>query len=164
MLVGAQLARPLFTIVLSALLLTACGTSSPSGAPPAAPSFEDAPVAVRERLALPFCGEETARLNDGFNIEGRRCLWAAYQQRQPAEFITTRWSIEGDPLTWIYRVLPNGAVEVFIDSTQDRWSARTWLHLACPGLSLIEGDPAQPAFGPGLKAQAGGDCRERTLR
>lgn len=151
----------------TALILTACAAPVPSASPTTplrtAPAFEGAPLAVRERLPLPFCGEETARQNQGFDIEGRRCMWGAYQQRQPAEFISTQWSIEGDPLTWIYRVLPSGAVEVFIDSTQDQWSARTWLHLACPGLSLIEGDLAQPAFGPGL-AQAGGDCRETTLR
>ena len=97
------------------------------------------------------------RVGIGANTDGRRCLWAAYQQDRPAEFITTQTTIEGDPITFIYRILPGGAVEVFIDSTQDAWSARTWLHLACRELALIDG-PGQPAFG------VGDDCTETTIR
>jgi hypothetical protein len=151
----------LLAVWLGSLLITGCDmldrTAPNEGS---VMRFDGAPVEVRERGALPPCGEERSQGDAGANIPGRRCLWAAYLEHRPAEFITTRWSIEGDPITSIYRILPNGAVEVFIDSTQDTWSAKTWLHLACPGLSLIDGAPAQPAFGP---RGPGGDCSETTL-
>jgi hypothetical protein len=126
------------------------------------PTFANAPLAVRERAPLPGCGAETVRAVADANVDARRCLWSAYQGHRPAEFVTTRWSIEGDPITWIYRILPGGAVEVFIDSTRDAWSAKTWLHLACPGLSLIDEAQVQLDFGPGLGA--GGECTETTIR
>ncbi|HEX5823407.1 MAG TPA: hypothetical protein VFY18_03015 [Candidatus Limnocylindrales bacterium] len=125
--------------------------------------FEGAPAIVRDRVALPPCGEEAVRGDGVVNLAGRRCLWTAYLEHRPAEFVTTQWSVEGDPITSIYRVLPGGSVEVFIDSTQDVWSARTWLRLACPGLSLIEGAAGQPAFGPGLGSQPDGECVETTI-
>ena len=122
-------------------------------------SFANGPAVVRERSILPACGAETVHdARTEANVAGRRCLWTAYQDHQPAEFITTQWTIEGDPITSIYRVLPGGAVEVFIDSTQDVWSAKTWLHLACPDLALIDGAAGQPAFGPGER------CIETTIR
>jgi hypothetical protein len=128
-----------------------------------APQFVNAPLAVRERSPLPACGVETASGREGFNVDGRRCLWAAYEEHRAAEFISTQVTVEGDPITWIYRVGHGGDVEVFLDSTRDRWSARTWLRLTCPGLALIEGAPGQPAFTAGLN-QAGGDCAETTLQ
>lgn len=138
--------------IVVALVLASCGDLDGS-----ARRFDNAPLVVRDRVALPECGEETAHVGIGANTDGRRCLWAAYQQDRPAEFITTQTTIEGDPITFIYRILPGGAVEVFIDSTQDAWSARTWLHLACRELALIDG-PGQPAFG------VGDDCTETTIR
>jgi hypothetical protein len=143
------------TWIAGAVLLGGCGLLPG----PSDQSFVNAPAAVRERSALPACGAETVHdARTEANVDGRQCLWAAYQNHQAAEFITTQWTIEGDPLTWIYRVLPGGAVEVFIDSTQDAWSAKTWLHLACRELALIDGAPAQPAFGPGE------GCTETTIR
>jgi hypothetical protein len=155
--------RPILAIWLATLLLTGCDVTLPIAPIDGGPRFDRAPVAVRERIALPACGQERIRLDANANVEGRRCLWSAYEERRPAEFITTQFSIEGDPITSIYRILPGGAVELFIDSTQDAWSARTWLHLACPGLSLIPDAPAQPAFGPGLGPQPGGECVETTV-
>jgi hypothetical protein len=93
----------------------------------------------------------------GFNVEGRRCLWAAYLGHSPAEFISTQSTIEGDPITTLYRVQPDGRLEIFIDSTKDRWSAMTWLRLECLTLALASDAPGQPAFGPGA------GCRETTL-
>ena len=155
--------RTILAIWLGCLLLAGCDLLDRIEPNAAAVRFPNAPAVVRDRVALPPCGEERVRLGGDGNVAGRRCLWSAYQERRPAEFITTQWSIEGDPITSIYRILPGGAVEVFIDSTQDAWSAKTWLRLACPGLSLVVGAPDQPAFGPGLGPQRGGECAETTI-
>ncbi len=120
-------------------------------------------MAVRNRPSLPSCGEEALLNDDGPDLNARRCLWSAYERGQPAEFITTRTTTEGDPITFIYRVLAGGTVEVFIDSTHDRWSAMTWLHLICPGLTLTEDDPMAFDFGPGISAERGGECKETSI-
>jgi hypothetical protein len=151
--------RTTATTWIGALLVVAgCGMLVPR--PDLA--FANAPQLVRDRSALPACGAERVHAAADANVDGRRCLWSAYQEHRPAEFVTTRWSIEGDPITWIYRILPGGAVEVFVDSTQDTWSAKTWLRLACPGLSLVDGAGAQSEFEAGLGV--GGECTETTVR
>ena len=149
--------------LLAALVLSACDTFAPLPDPSDAKQFANAPLAVRERTPLPACGVETASGGGGVNVEGRRCLWAAYQEHRPAEFISNQLTVEGDPITWIYRVGAGGDVEVFLDSTRDAWSAKSWIRLACPGLSLIEGAPGQPAISAGLN-QPGGDCAETTIQ
>ena len=106
------------------------------------------PPAVVERSTLPACGQESTDQTDGYDVVARQCFWTAYLQGRPAEFMTTRLSIEGDPITWIYRVLSPGHLEVFIDSTQDRYSPRTWLKLTCSTLGLIDAGLVTPDFGP----------------
>lgn len=142
-----------FVVLIAALAIAGCGFL-----PTADGTFGNAPAVVRDRATLPACGTESVQIAHGVNLDGRRCFWNAYQSHQPAEFISTQTTIEGDPVTSVYRVLPDGAVEVFVDSTQDTWSTRTWLHLACRELSLIDDAPGQPAFGPGP------DCVETTIR
>jgi hypothetical protein len=61
--------------------------------------------------------------------------------------VSTRLTIEGDPITSIYRVLGAGRVEVFIDSTQDRWSDRTWERLDCSTLGTVDSFAPAPDFG-----------------
>jgi hypothetical protein len=142
-------------------ILLAIGLALPAGCGPlfgAGDPLAGAPAAVRERSALPSCGSESVAAGGRANLDGRRCFWSAYEEGRPAEFVSTQRTIEGDPITSIYRVLPGGAAEVFIDSTKDAWSARTWLHLACPGLALIDGAADQPAFG------AAEGCLETTIR
>ncbi|HYU50934.1 MAG TPA: hypothetical protein VEO91_13515 [Candidatus Limnocylindria bacterium] len=107
---------------------------------------------MASREPLPFCGQEPSSSGIDFNLPARQCFWDAYQRRRPAEFITTKSTIEGDPVTMIYRVRRDGRIEVFVDATQDQYSARLWSRLDCPTLSRAD-DAIQPAFGPG-------DCRE----
>ena len=60
----------------------------------------------------------------------------------------TRPTAEGDPITTIYRVLPDGSVEVFIDSTQDKWGSGRWEHLSCRTLAHYENGTFSNDFGP----------------
>jgi hypothetical protein len=114
--------------------------------PPTADISANAPAAVANRIPVPPCGSEHSGLADSGNLEGRACFWTAYQEHRPAEFISTRPTTEGDPITTIYRVLPGGSVELFIDSTQDTWGSGKWAHATCRTLSPQVG--ADIDFGP----------------
>lgn len=90
------------------------------------------------------------------NVEGRQCLWDAYQAKRPAEFISTQPTTEGDPISFVYRILGDGSVEIFIDQTYDLAGSNPlphWVRLDCRTLNIIDGAQGQPAFGPG-------DCDE----
>jgi len=131
------------TVVL-AIGVSACGLL------PIPPPIEgigpNAPAMVASRIPVPSCGVERGGHDGPWNIEGRACFWQAYRARRPAEFISTRPTIEGDPITSIYRVLPDGSVEVFIDSTQDTFGSGKWSHATCRTLSEQVG--ADLDFGP----------------
>jgi hypothetical protein len=144
-----------------ALLLGGC-IPSPGSPPVATVDASGIPAVVVNRSVLPPCGFETTTQSGGFNIAGRRCLWDAYLGRRPAEFVSTRPTVEGDPITFIFRVLGDGRVEVFEDQTHDRFSLGGWLHLDCPGLSIDDASLGQPAFAPGMPGPSG-ECAETPI-
>jgi hypothetical protein len=145
-------------------MIAACGGDpvEPS-AVPSPPAFPDAPAVVQRRVALPFCGEETVVNDQGRSDEGRQCLWNAYLTRRPAEFVSHMRTIEGDPVTYIFRVGADGRVEIFVDHTQDAWSAGRWLRLGCPGLTKVDDGLGSLWFVGGLEGQADGACIETPL-
>ena len=105
------------------------------------------PLEVTNRTALPSCGSERATTQLGpWNQTGRDCFLLAYREQRPAEFTRTQLTTEGDPITSIYRIIDRDRVEVFIDSTKDRFGSGGWLRLKCPTLAIVEA-PA-PDFGP----------------
>lgn len=106
-------------------------------------SIRGTPTEVVDRSTLPACGYETTSQTDGFNDDGRRCFWDAYVHGQPAEFISTRPSVEGDPITTIYRMLGSGHVEIFVDSTKDRYGGG-WSKLTCATLDPVPGRTIGP--------------------
>jgi hypothetical protein len=126
---------------------------------PSAPALPNAPVEVSNRQPLPHCGRESTVDNGEANVVGRRCFWDAYQAGHAAEFISTQPTVEGDPVTLVYRALGNGLVEIFVDITYDMSGSNPpprWIRLDCRTLALIDGAPDQPALGPG-------DCDESAL-
>lgn len=133
-------------IVAVAILATACSPASPARQ---SPSRMAAPIpkVVAERSPLPSCGVEIATTPAGpWNPAARKCFWSAYQQGRPSEFVSTRPTIEGDPITTIYRVVSAGKIEVFMDTTQDRYSEPAgWWRFDCKTLSPLE-TPAEPDF------------------
>jgi hypothetical protein len=142
-------------IALLALLATACTLLTG----PSARALPNAPAEVANRSQLPSCGEESTMDGGAFNLPARRCFWDAYLEGRPAEFITTQPTIEGDPLTFVYRVLGQGQVEVFVDQTFDMSGpdpTSNWIRLDCRTLAIIEGQQGQPAFGPD-------DCDETSI-
>jgi hypothetical protein len=139
--------KRLAAIVAIMALVSGCGSSPASSNPTPSPPV---PKVVSGRPALPSCGTEHATTQTGpWNEKARRCFWDAYQKAQPAEFVTTRLTTEGDPVTTIYRVLGPGRVEVFVDGTQDKFSAtRAWIRLDCQTLASASTLATSPDFGP----------------
>jgi hypothetical protein len=139
--------------LLLGIVLVVVGCAEPSDSPQSTfavnPStYPDAPAVVRERVPLPFCGGEQLDHGNGANVAGRQCFWSAYLSRQPAEFASTETTAERNSVLSIYRVLPNGQVEIFVDQTRAIFQTRVWLRLTCPRLAINRRDPQQLAFGP----------------
>lgn len=138
-------------LAIAIVLLALVGCATPATPQPPEPSLPSvAPAAVANRTVLPPCGVERATTQQGpWNEAARECFWQAYRAQRPAEFVSTRLTTEGDPITSIYRVVAGGAVQVFIDSTQDRFAAdRGWQRLDCSTLATVQSPAPAPDFGP----------------
>jgi hypothetical protein len=139
-------------LLLAALVLAGCSATiqpSVSGPMEAAGPAASVPSIVVDRTPLPSCGTENATTQRGpWNSTARTCFWSAYEAGTPAEFISTRLTIEGDAVMTIYRVLAAHRVELFVDSTKDRYGFPGWTRLRCSSLSLAAVDDPRPDFGP----------------
>lgn len=91
------------------------------------------PEWVTNRTELPSCGAEGVTADRLPDREARECLLDAWRESRAAEMISERSTIEGDPVTTIYRVLPDGGTELFIDMTRDRYGSGEWERLVCTG-------------------------------
>jgi hypothetical protein len=108
----------------------------PAPAPPPAfdpppvqrPDFPGAPPEVRNREPYPFCGRrQPFSEEDGFG----RCFVLAVESGSPAELIADHFSIEGDPVTIVYRFSGAGAVTKWFDTTRDPLSTQGWYLRTC---------------------------------
>jgi hypothetical protein len=96
----------------------------------------DQPDWIVNRIPLESCGVETIEGNGlGLNVEARRCLLEAFQNGDGRELISTTSTEEGDPVSVYYRVHENGTVEIFVDATRDKFSARPWTRFRCDELT-----------------------------
>jgi hypothetical protein len=132
-------------VVLAVLVQGALVGLVPGPAPTAIPS---GPIA---------CGEEMAGYNQSLDAEARACFWAAYEQHRPASFTTIKPTIEGDPISWTYRVLEGGAVEITVDSTKDKFGSGEIVVMDCP--DLIRTDT--PVLSDPIQFEPGSECVER---
>lgn len=109
------------------------------------PQLTDAPSTVADREPLPYCGAE---LMEGFgnpnpysNIEltsgASECYYERVSSGLPAELILVGTTIEGDPVMYVLRVLPDRSEVTFIDATQDDLGAGAWVMIEC-------GEPSDP--------------------
>jgi hypothetical protein len=117
--------------VALALTLGSCGDDA--GPELFAMVFPGAPLEVRERVPLPFCGEEDVRLSgEGVDAEARTCFVDAWQAGEQAEFVSTYYTVEGDPITQVFRVVSEGRIQLFVDNTRARFGGRRgWLVRIC---------------------------------
>jgi|SRR5450759_4324621 hypothetical protein len=147
-----QMMRVGVLLVAALAVVAACGQAPATAAPsasPAATAAAQVPEAVRSRSSLPSCGAENATSQNGpWNETARACFWAAYQKGQLAEFTSTRLTTEGDPITTIYRVLGPGRVEIFEDTTQDKFGVPGWTRLDCATLAALQTIGTLTDFGP----------------
>ncbi|WP_437287093.1 hypothetical protein [Sorangium sp. So ce406] len=103
---------------------------------------------------LKQCGTEVVRRGDGYNGAARECIWQAYRNREPSEFTTTRYTIEGDPVTYHLEVTATGVV-VVVDS-KDRYAMQGVFRHACRNLERITQEGTEDRFGFALSACSGG--------
>ena len=121
------------SLIALALLLacSACGQSPPA-------SFEN-------RSRLTSCGDveftlgviptSVVRTADGGVIptSAVECMNEARSAGTGAELIVRKRTVEGDPFTEYYRVVPpDPGIEIFADYTQDKFGQRGWVHQQCP--------------------------------
>jgi hypothetical protein len=123
--------RALQAISLIGALLVIAGC----GLIPSAP-----PDWVTNRRELPPCGSETLDQGGSPDVEARECLIDAWREGRAAELLTEMRTIEGDPVSRLTRVLEDGRVEVFIDSTMDRFGSGKWDRMVCIGLRPVRAD------------------------
>jgi hypothetical protein len=120
------------------------GSSSPTSGAATPPAFAAAPAQVNLRDPLPFCGIEQSSGPGNVPDETiRRCFLDAFTEARPAELVIILTTIEGDPIGMIYRTRPGQPIEVFVDSTRDKFGSGAWETYGCTGLHEIQaGDPS----------------------
>ncbi|MCC6557627.1 MAG: hypothetical protein IT372_32135 [Polyangiaceae bacterium] len=130
---------------VAVILLAACSE------PPPAKYKPPAPPGPRS------CGEEIAKKVDDYNAMGRSCIWEAYKARDPAQFTTTRYTIEGDPITYTITVTRKG-VDVVVDS-KDRLGQQGVFRHTCRTFEQIFQDGNKGRFGFALTGCTGGGAQ-----
>ncbi|MGW9023730.1 hypothetical protein ACWGQ5_05725 [Streptomyces sp. NPDC055722] len=122
--VAAVSVRPwLVAVATTSLLAAGCGMSGD-------------PVKERwaSRAEFSSCGEVS--LDQGEEIKKKAvreitCLRRALKSGDSAELKVTYPTVEGDPIREYYRLTPQGRLEVYTDSTDDRYSDQKWSFAKC---------------------------------
>ncbi|MGW0931982.1 hypothetical protein [Streptomyces sp. NPDC002644] len=86
------------------------------------------------RTPFASCGAVTLSHGDEMRTHattGIDCLRRALDQHKGAELEVRYRTVEGDPIRDHYRLTPRGALEVYTDSTEDRYSDGTWSFAPC---------------------------------
>lgn len=109
------------------------------------------PPFVRDRVPMPSCGAYTLAHRTELTAAEQAmtdCFWQALAAGRPAELSVTRTGIEGDPVTTLYRALPDRAgVEVLTDATRDSFGSGRWSRNVC-----VAGPPTKDLTFPGCRA------------
>jgi hypothetical protein len=130
-----HLGQGVLTAVRAALLGVVLATSSAC-----IPIAIGQPEWVTNRRPLPACGVERLSPQGGFDTEARRCLLDAWQASEDAELISGETTEVGNLVTRYLRVHSNGAIEIFVDTTQDAYGSGQWERYGCAALSPIDAD------------------------
>lgn len=123
--------RSIYSVAL-VVIVAACSSLLPSGLP----------AQFVNRPALPSCGAEVRAQRDGPDPVARSCLMSAFDEQRSAELVSTRPTVEGDPIVTYFRVWPTAdiAVEVYTDSSRDKFGSAAWTYSACERLVPAAGD------------------------
>lgn len=110
------------------------------------------PAAIAARPELPFCGHETVnRQPDGDHrdAEVRACFLAAFETGDAAEMISDSPTVEGGPIREVFRLLPFGEIEWYLDSTRDPLAGQPhWTRFNCQRITVGTDDAGAPTFLP----------------
>ena len=117
-------------VALGAIALSGCvaGPGGPKGGP--------TPTAFIEREELPSCG--AVELGQGEEIPSGDIACLEEATMAGAELAVTRPTVEGDPITQYYRVLPGGGWEIYTDMTRDAYGEGWWLDECPDALSMSQ--------------------------
>ena len=131
---SAFTARTALAALAAVLVMAACGGDSKGGGPSASASPAD-------RRRMPSCGTYTAPAGELADADrtARACFLDAFRQGEQKELTITVTSIEGDPITTIYRVLGAGDLELFVDASADEFAAVKTYHQRCTSVD-VEGN------------------------
>ena len=110
-------------IPLLMLLLTGCAIV---GAPTSTPTPE------RD------CGQEQVGPDGTGDVEGRTCLLDAFVAGEPAVFVSSTTTVEGDPIIRTYHVSGSGEMGIEHDARRDRLGSGKIELLRCNGLVSVE--------------------------
>ena len=118
----------------AAAILFSLAVLSGCVAGPATAGGESGPDAFRERAELPSCGSVILGQGEEIPADAAACL--ADAGADGAELALTRPTVEGDPVTEYYRVLPSGGWEIYVDMTRDAFGGGWWFN-ECPDAASI---------------------------
>lgn len=107
------------------------------------------PASVLEPGPLPSCGWELVELTpDGqrFDVDARECLWAAYEEGDTAEMVSTGQTVEGAVVRHIYRILGTDEIEWIVDASRDNLGSRSWQLMRCTALEQGDDDEVSGAI------------------
>jgi hypothetical protein len=99
-------------------------------------------ASMEGRRQMPSCGSFFAPQSGELPPEARTtrdCFLTAFREGREAEVVITVNTIEGDPIITIYRVLGADDVEVFVDSSSDKFSAQKLVHQRCTSVAEEDG-------------------------
>ena len=133
----------LCSLAAVAMLATGCRQSADPVVvdPEASDPVTSDPVAVdaiaqqwAEREVYPNCGEVSLAMEGDLPLQGAKeiaCMRRALNEARGAELSVTESTYEGDPIRVHYRLTPQGALELYEDSTDDVWSDHSWSFTEC---------------------------------
>jgi hypothetical protein len=122
----------------------------PDGAGPsvALPDLVGAPPEVADREPLPYCGAYIESLTGEQAIDALshdeasfECFLARLGAGLPAEMVRVLYTIEGDPILYVYRTSGDGALTVFADTTRDDLGAQEWSRYTCNRMDAATREP-----------------------
>ncbi|AKT35974.1 hypothetical protein [Chondromyces crocatus] len=105
------------------------------------------------KVELRPCGNEKVEHGEGYDAKARDCIWKAYVDRELAEFKTTHFTIEGDPISYKIQINPN--VTVTVDN-QDRYGQKGVSNHTCQAMERIRQEKQPERFGFALSGCTGG--------
>lgn len=135
--------RGLVASIFFLVLLSGCANSKPHSrggeekVSSTSSSRRTTDAAPTDAAALaPSCGHEKQVHGQGINDSARDCLWDAYQAGREAGLALTRYTVEGDPITYTLHVHSKTSIDV-VEDNQDHFGSAGVRRSTCSGLERL---------------------------